>query len=1030
MIVLADQAARDRFTEALDTNVCISASAGAGKTRAIVDRVEALIRRPVVDKQNDPLDRLVVVTYGEMAAQELKVRCRQRLLSADEPAHLKNQLLARFKQAYFGTIHSFCLLLLRDYGSHLGLPGQIRLLSAKDTIFYERFKQQLDLDELAWPEARAKAALKYYSLEQVFQIAKDLQSDQIDHYLKVRDHVMPIPDVSPLLAYPVPKRSVNTMGRIQRSLMQWQSEVAEDRPFLHLPKVDAGSKDFKQDGQTILEPYREWLAEGAVMMAAHIAEAYRKYRIEQLRLTYDDMISETLRLARDPQSLERMRERGWIIILDEAQDTDASMFQILTEITRPAGACMGEWPDQPEAPGPMPGQFCFVGDDQQCIYSSRADIGRYLDYVQAYQHGSGGERLEFSVTMRCPEPVVSGVNRIFPGRIQQSRAVFREMVASPLRDPKISGLVRLPLEFELEPKASDKKIFDEECRQVADWLRQQGLEGLGVNEWSEVAVMCPRVGWLSAAGMALERAGIPVAHKSTRQVAADRPLYTWPYALFHVMAYPFDRFELIGVLRDIFVIPDAEIEIVHGIDPLGLSIFSGVHAQGPLAAALNFLEQGHVALMGRRKEQPPEPLARTVRRLTEQCQLSQRLAALGEETDGLARFYQSLEEASASGWSVMDWLESERLKLEEPSPPVATMGGLDLISCHKSKGLEWRVVILIGLWRKIGQRSPSYPSVHRQGNKVRVLVSGESAGADWKLRSEQLRYEEYQRLLYVAMTRSKQLLVISDPAVEGKPPHFSGLIRWNEVQETFGSDLPGVKPPAVGELSDPAAPVPTLAQKKQCLEWSQDIPVRLLPHALCEQEDKPVREGAWQLDESEPGIGGVDYGTLWHEWIELMPWGGGTAQHEQYRQDSLASHRAAGLSSAVLKRLESEVDLFWNSDTYQRLRDEGDRFLPELPFMWPMSSRQWMEGVIDLVVHLKSGGWWIVDWKTNRQFKQESSSEFEKRLATHYRPQLDAYRQVCGVSLGDAEIFSGLYLTQAGTYLNLNQADGESALPT
>ena len=61
----------------------------------------------------------------------------------------------------------------------------------------------------------------------------------------------------------------------------------------------------------------------------------------------------------DNEILESMRTvleaRGYRVILDEAQDTDADMFAILTEITRPDGAPPGTWPVQEDAPGPVPG---------------------------------------------------------------------------------------------------------------------------------------------------------------------------------------------------------------------------------------------------------------------------------------------------------------------------------------------------------------------------------------------------------------------------------------------------------------------------------------------------------------------------------------------------------------------------------------------------------------------------------------------------------------------------------------------------
>jgi ATP-dependent exoDNAse (exonuclease V) beta subunit len=74
-----------------------------------------------------------------------------------------------------------------------------------------------------------------------------------------------------------------------------------------------------------------------------------------------------------------------------------------------------------------------------------------------------------------------------------------------------------------------------------------------------------------------------------------------------------------------------------------------------------------------------------------------------------------------------------------------------------------------------------------------------------------------------------------------------------------------------------------------------------------------------------------------------------------------------------------------------------------------------MEGVIDLVVKMKSGEWWIIDWKTNRP-STSTHDDFEQWITEHYRPQLEAYTQVCRQHCGTSPVRAGLYLTVSGRY--------------
>jgi ATP-dependent exoDNAse (exonuclease V) beta subunit len=72
----ADQLHRDRFCREIDKNFSVIASAGAGKTRAVVDRIVTI----AIDGPEELLPRLVVVTFTNNSASEFKRRVRSALL--------------------------------------------------------------------------------------------------------------------------------------------------------------------------------------------------------------------------------------------------------------------------------------------------------------------------------------------------------------------------------------------------------------------------------------------------------------------------------------------------------------------------------------------------------------------------------------------------------------------------------------------------------------------------------------------------------------------------------------------------------------------------------------------------------------------------------------------------------------------------------------------------------------------------------------------------------------------------------------
>src|SRR5260370_32929269 len=107
------------FCGEIDKNFSVIASAGAGKTRAVVDRIVTI----ALEGRDELLPRLVVVTYTNNAAREFKRRIRSTLL--EKLRHEKTRaILQRLEQTFFGTIHSFCMRLLWEHQADLRLPDQ------------------------------------------------------------------------------------------------------------------------------------------------------------------------------------------------------------------------------------------------------------------------------------------------------------------------------------------------------------------------------------------------------------------------------------------------------------------------------------------------------------------------------------------------------------------------------------------------------------------------------------------------------------------------------------------------------------------------------------------------------------------------------------------------------------------------------------------------------------------------------------------------------------------------------------------
>lgn len=119
-------------------NILVSAAAGSGKTAVLVER----IIKKITDEENPvDVDRLVIVTFTNAAAAEMRERIRNALEECAENDHENLRLqrqIALVHTAQITTIDSFCLNLVRnnymkldvDPGFRIGDTGELALLKS------------------------------------------------------------------------------------------------------------------------------------------------------------------------------------------------------------------------------------------------------------------------------------------------------------------------------------------------------------------------------------------------------------------------------------------------------------------------------------------------------------------------------------------------------------------------------------------------------------------------------------------------------------------------------------------------------------------------------------------------------------------------------------------------------------------------------------------------------------------------------------------------------------------------------------
>ena len=107
--------------DARGSDILVSAAAGSGKTAVLVERIVRLVR------EGCPIDRMLVVTFTNAAAGEMRQRIGEALGKAarEDPA-LGEQVMA-LSRASISTLHRFCGNLLREHFQALSIDPGFRI---------------------------------------------------------------------------------------------------------------------------------------------------------------------------------------------------------------------------------------------------------------------------------------------------------------------------------------------------------------------------------------------------------------------------------------------------------------------------------------------------------------------------------------------------------------------------------------------------------------------------------------------------------------------------------------------------------------------------------------------------------------------------------------------------------------------------------------------------------------------------------------------------------------------------------------
>ncbi len=855
--------------QARGSNILVAAAAGSGKTAVLVERI---IQRICDDENPVSIDRLLVLTFTEAAAAEMKRKIAQaiyeRLQKEPENPWLREQNLL-VHSAHISTIHSFCKTMIQNNIHETQIPTDFTLIDpaenemllnqALDQVlerYYRRIAKKHAFRELAvgyggiksddnlrstvlallgfvksmaYPKRWLHQAAEQYQelcktgtingsvweqrvseqcralaceILEGYRVLAKIVRDGVPKDLPIYTYFTELPDKFAMAYAPVLSgaKALEEIRSAQASfdkgravgMNKLDEQVAARIDFVRKKLINPPMDEIKQllecsapekVKQMILSAPR---VKVLVQLVRQTERLHQTMKQERSALDFNDLEHELLRLLADKHGnptpvAKKLQTRFAEILVDEYQDTNDIQDTIFRMLSRDDS------------------NIFMVGDLKQCIYQFRnANPAIFADKYRRYLKGDGGQCIRLFKNFRSRREVVDCVNGVFSslmserlGGISYTEDEYLMQGASyPEAKENLAGellVTDVNVEnYSQEGSYTNMTAYEMEAVTIAGRIKNllENRELLVTDKETgelrplrpgDITILMQTSTHMGEVSKILEEYGIPVADTVGRKYLDSLEVLT-VLNFLQVIDNPLQDIPLLAVLRSgmFDFSPDELARIRLCREGNFYTALCAAADEGDSHAA-EFIDVLHelrndAAYMG------VDELIWKICHELHFVELAGAMPGGKLRQENLNLLYEhavAFEQGVLHGlFHFVEYIETLRAGNADFVAAKSLVGEEDMVcmsTIHKSKGLEYPVVILCGLqqyfmesdaaksiiWdEKFGIAMDWVDTIHR----VRY------SGLPKKLAREHIIQEqrsEEMRLLYVAMTRAKEKLIFS-----------------------------------------------------------------------------------------------------------------------------------------------------------------------------------------------------------------------------------------------------------------------------
>ncbi len=762
----------------------VEASAGTGKTTRLVERITDVVAA------GTPVDRIVAVTFTHAAAGNMKLRVRQEMERRGLHQHARE-----LDRAFIGTIHGFCAQLLRRRPVEARVDPVFQELAQPDAlrVFGRVFRRWMERKLMSPSPVMARAFARLaWSDEPIHQLRnaawtlaewRDFDAPWERRHFDREARILAL--VARADSVAETRAKLRPRDRVLRDSQPLADFVDRTRRQYDPDRVEGELLQLTRDMRWVKwEPWehlKDEIEQFGALAGADLAAALRDelwevvglYQEEKHRSGQVDFM-DLLLFARDLLQRVDLSVLYDHVFVDEFQDTDPLQSEILRKVAT---------------------RLFVVGDPKQSIYRFRRADARLYRRIHDEMHAAGAERQELTTSTRSTGSIQSFVNAAFASRMEHYLPL-EGGVEPPAGQP---GIVALPMPYPYGSRNLSKaRILECSPNAVAafiEWLVKESnwkVRDRSSRAWRPVAEgdVCILFRRFTNMGLdltqeyvrCLEARGISHLLVGSKSFHQREEVGTLRAAL-RAVEWPDDELSVFAVLRGslVAVFDDTLLrfrqvygrlrpfmELPEDLDPEFFPVRDGLRMIAELHRKRNY-----------------RLLADTIHELLERTRAhagfafrkgGERVLANVYRLADLARSFE-IGGAATSFRAFVEYLESEYDGSDQSEAPILEQegGGVQLMTVHRAKGLEFPVVILADLTAKLSHEGADRYSVPEKHLCAQRLVGC----APWEVldhaaEEEREDREEALRIAYVAATRARDLLVVT---AIGEKEHEGGWLE-------------------------------------------------------------------------------------------------------------------------------------------------------------------------------------------------------------------------------------------------------------